>query len=410
MGGHRGASWRSLQDQLHCASEQDGGEQQRYEAGRQALLERGAKQRAADRGDAEQQPLDQMHVAIDSLEGCGKQGDEDDRRKRGSRCFALAIAKPEHEPWHDDHAPSDAEQPAEQAGGDAEHNQPCGSVGEHRRHTRGVSPAATLLEALEPLRSDPSRCAVLLDIDGTLAPIVRHAADAHVPEATRTLLIEIGKRYGIVSCVSGRRSTSARQIVAIGSIAYVGNHGGELLRPGATSVEVDPELDSWTDRVQEFTQRAFTREHERLRIRSEEKGAVAALHWRGAPDEEAASAAVKQVAELAEREGFKLHWGRKVLEIRPPIDFDKGKGIVAMLRDTAERAGGAKIAAALYVGDDMTDLDAFRGLRSLVESGELGLSVCAAVASEEARPELLAEADLTVDGESGVRGLLEALL
>src|ERR1700680_3322496 len=56
-----------------------------------------------------------------------------------------------------------------------------------------VSPAATLVEALEPLRSDPSHAAVLLDIDGTLAPIVRHADDAHVPEATRTLLIEISK-------------------------------------------------------------------------------------------------------------------------------------------------------------------------------------------------------------------------
>ena len=67
-----------------------------------------------------------------------------------------------------------------------------------------VSPAATLVEALEPIRSDPGHAAILLDIDGTLAPIVRHAADAHVPEATRTLLIEIAKRYEVVGCVSGR--------------------------------------------------------------------------------------------------------------------------------------------------------------------------------------------------------------
>ena len=94
-----------------------------------------------------------------------------------------------------------------------------------------MSPAATLVEALEPLRSDPPHAAVLLDIDGTLAPIVRHAADAHVPEATRTLLIEIAKRYRMVGCVSGRRAATARQIVAIGSIAYVGSHGGELCAP-----------------------------------------------------------------------------------------------------------------------------------------------------------------------------------
>ena len=65
------------------------------------------------------------------------------------------------------------------------------------------------MEALEPIRSDPSRSAVLLDIDGTLAPIVRHAADAHVPEATRSLLIEIARRYRVVGCVSGRRASTA---------------------------------------------------------------------------------------------------------------------------------------------------------------------------------------------------------
>src|ERR1700689_3412671 len=127
-------------------------------------------------------------------------------------------------------------------------------VGHGERHTRAVSPAATLVEALEPIRADPDRSAVLLDIDGTLAPIVRHAADAHVPEATRTLLIEIARRYRVVGCVSGRRAATARQIVAIGTIAYVGNHGGELLRPGATRPEVDPEVAAWTERVRRFAE------------------------------------------------------------------------------------------------------------------------------------------------------------
>src|SRR2546423_13145017 len=94
-----------------------------------------------------------------------------------------------------------------------------------------VSPAATLVEVLEPIRSDPPHSAVLLDIDGTLAPIVRHAADAHVPEATRSLLIEISRRYRAVRCVSGRPASPARQIVAIGTNAYLGNSRGGQLRP-----------------------------------------------------------------------------------------------------------------------------------------------------------------------------------
>jgi trehalose 6-phosphate phosphatase len=276
-------------------------------------------------------------------------------------------------------------------------------VGHGERHTRRVSPAATLVEALEPIRADPDRSAVLLDIDGTLAPIVRHAADAHVPEATRTLLIEIARRYRVVGCVSGRHAATARQIVAIGTITYVGNHGGELLRPGATRPEVDPGLADWTARVRAFAARVYTPEHQRIRVRSEDKDAIAAFHWRGAPDEQAAAQAVREIAARAEQEGFVAHWGRKVLEVRPPVTFDKGLGIAALLR-------GASVSAALYVGDDTTDLDAFRGLRELVQSGSLAGAVCVAVSSDEAPPELAEEADLTVDGPGGVRGVLEALL
>ena len=266
-----------------------------------------------------------------------------------------------------------------------------------------MSPAATLVEALEPIRSDPARAAVLLDIDGTLAPIVRHAADAHVPEATRTLLIEIAKRYRIVGCVSGRRAATARQIVAIGTIAYVGNHGGELLRPGATRPEVDPEVEAWTTRVREFAARVYTSEHQQVRIRSEDKEAIAAFHWRGAPDEEAADAAVHEIARTAQDEGLAIHWGRKVLEVRPPVPLNKGIGIARLLR-------GAPVSAALYVGDDATDLDAFRELRALTQSEALTDALCVAVGSDEAPPDLAREADLTVDGTGGVREVLEALL
>jgi len=92
-----------------------------------------------------------------------------------------------------------------------------------------------------------------------------------------------------------------------------------------------------------------------------------------------------------------------VLEVRPPVPLDKGLGIGKLLR-------GAPVSAALYVGDDSTDLDAFRGLRELTQSEVLTSAVCVAVRSDEAPPELALEADLTVDGTGGVRELLEALL
>jgi trehalose 6-phosphate phosphatase len=266
-----------------------------------------------------------------------------------------------------------------------------------------MSPAATLAEALAPLRADPSRAGVLLDIDGTLAPIVRHADDAYVPEPTRAQLIAVAKRYAIVGCISGRQAQTARRIVSLGSIAYVGNHGAELLAPGGTSVEIDPEFGSYEATVKRFAADAYTPELQRMRVRAEDKQAIAAFHWRGAPDEDAAEDEMRRIADRAEAAGLFIHWGRKVLEIRPPVEMSKGRGARRLL-------GGLDLAAALYVGDDKTDIDAFDGLHGLVADGELGAAVCVGVRSDETPEELEQASDVLVDGPDGVRELLTALL
>jgi trehalose 6-phosphate phosphatase len=262
--------------------------------------------------------------------------------------------------------------------------------------------AATLSEAIAPLRADPSRSGVLLDIDGVLAPIVRHAEDAQVPEPTRVPLIAVARRYGLVACVSGRQATTARRIVSLGSITYVGNHGAELLRGGATDVELDPEVARWAPQVRAFAEEAWTDELQKLRVRAEDKDVIRAFHWRGAPDEEAAEAAVRAVAERAEAAGLVTHWGRKVLEIRPPVELNKGRGVRRLVEETA-------LDAAAYVGDDTTDLDAFAALRALVEEKALQHAVCIGVRSDETPAGLEAQADLLVDGPRGVRTLLAAL-
>jgi trehalose 6-phosphate phosphatase len=270
-----------------------------------------------------------------------------------------------------------------------------------------VPPAATLAEALRPLCEDPSHSAILLDVDGTLAPIVRHASDARVDEPTRALLIEIAHRYGTVACVSGRPAAVAREIVAIDSIAYVGNHGCERLAPGATQVELDPEVAPWIERIRAFAATAETPELGRLGVRFEDKGPIAAFHWRGAPDEDAALAALREVEAEARARGFDIHWGRKVLEVRPPLPIDKGRGVEGLLAAPVGRAAsGEEIARGLYMGDDVTDIDAFRGLRAALHGGAL----CVGVGSDETPPELDQAADLMVDGAAGVREVLQGLL
>lgn len=258
-------------------------------------------------------------------------------------------------------------------------------------------------EALAPLRHNPTRAAVLLDIDGTLAPIVEHADEAQVPEDTRQLLIAVSKHYGLVACVSGRRASDARAMVAIGTITYLGSHGSETLRAGWTDAVLDPNVETWMRRVNEFARHADTPDVRRLRVRIEDKGPIIAFHWRGAPDEDAARAAIDAIAEQAVQAGLRTHWGRKVLEVRPPVRIDKGAGISALLSD-------ADVDAAVYVGDDVTDLDAFHGLMAMVAEGKLLRALRVGVSSDEGPTAITEQADLVVDGTSGVRELLRALI
>lgn len=258
-------------------------------------------------------------------------------------------------------------------------------------------------EALAPLRENPARAAILLDIDGTLAPIAGQPADAIVPEPTRALLIEVARRYGYVACVSGRRASEARAMVSIGTITYLGTHGAEVLRAGWTEAKLDPALEDWRQRIHEFGRQADTAELRRLRVRLEDKGAILAFHWRGAPDQEAARAAIDAIATKAEAAGLRTHWGRMVLEVRPPVRIDKGAGIESFLE-------GTDAESAMYVGDDATDLDAFRALGQLVEDRRLKHAIKVGVRSDEGPAEIVSDADLVVDGTGGVRELLSLLV
>jgi trehalose 6-phosphate phosphatase len=243
----------------------------------------------------------------------------------------------------------------------------------------------------------------MFDIDGTLAPIVEQPYDARVPESTRQLLIAVARRYGVVACVSGRRASEARAMVAIGTITYLGSHGAELLRAGWTESVLDPNLEDWVRRIHEFGREADSSDLRRRRVRVEDKGAILGFHWRGAPDEEAARAAIDAIAAKAEAAGLRTHWGRKVLEVRPPVRIDKGAGITNFLE-------GVDVDRALYVGDDSTDLDAFNALSRLVEEGRLAEALRVGVRSEEGPGAITSEADMVVEGTDGVLELLAMLV
>jgi trehalose 6-phosphate phosphatase len=259
------------------------------------------------------------------------------------------------------------------------------------------------LESLiAPLREEPDHAAILTDVDGTIAPIVADPAEAGVPEGTRALLRQLAERYALVGCLSGRRALDARRVVGLDELAYSGNHGFELLLPGDSEVRPDPSLDGHEQDAPRFVNALDQPELEGAGLRIEDKGAIVALHWRGAPNEAEAESLVKEIASEAEWEGLVPHHGRKVLEIRPNVAINKGVAVAALIP-------ARPISRAFYGGDDRTDIDAFAALRTLNSDGELETAVCIAVASEESPPEVSEAADLTVPGLEGYARVLEAL-
>ena len=139
-----------------------------------------------------------------------------------------------------------------------------------------------------------------------------------------------------------------------------------------------------------------------LRVRLEDKGPIFAFHWRGAPDEAAAEKRVEEVARAADAEGLSTHWGRKVLEVRPPVAIHKGQAVRRLLE-------GHRVSAALFAGDDRTDLDGFQALEDLRDEGSLESIVRVGVRSEDGPREILERADVTVDGVGGFAEVLAAL-
>jgi trehalose 6-phosphate phosphatase len=258
------------------------------------------------------------------------------------------------------------------------------------------------VEALRPLTGDPARSALLFDVDGTLAPIVQRAEDAQVPKETSLRLARLSRRYARVACISGRSATDVRRLVGVGGIAYAGSHGAELLEPNASAPRIAPEFQRWEPEVKAFVRERDTRQLRALRVRIEDKGPIMTFHWRGAPSEDDARAHVDELAEQAEAAGLWTHWGRKVLEIRPPVPVDKGQAVRELLN-------AASAHAALYAGDDVTDLDGFAALAALVEEGELDEAVRVGVRSDEGPREIVEQADLVVDGIVGMQRVLAEL-
>lgn len=260
-------------------------------------------------------------------------------------------------------------------------------------------------QALRPLLAAPETTAVFTDLDGTLAEIVDRPGEASIDPRGAAALERIVERYALTAVISGRRCAEARRIAGVDGLAYVGNHGAERIAAGASEPEPVEALEGLAERATRFVERLDAGRLDRAGISIEDKGPIRALHWRAASDRETAEAEVAEVERAAEAEGLHTHSGRMVLEIRPPVEIDKGIG----LRELVERAGPGTIRNVFYGGDDHTDVDAFAAMSEMVAEGEIDRAVAVGVLSSETPEEVARAATVTVAGVEGYVELLELL-
>jgi trehalose 6-phosphate phosphatase len=238
--------------------------------------------------------------------------------------------------------------------------------------------AATADALVQRLADAPAETGLFFDFDGVLAPIVSAPTDAALPAATREELRRLVVRYALVAVVSGRDGEDVRARVGVDGVVVVGSHG----------LELNPEAEHWRKRLADFgSSVAWPAEPKRLTL---------AFHFRDVGDEAAALRELEDVAERAREEGLVARFGRKVLEVLPPLAADKGTAVRRLLADRG-------LNRALVAGDDTTDLDAFHAV------DDLPCAVRVAVVSPESPSVLADSADVAVHSTDEFLELLRRL-
>jgi trehalose 6-phosphate phosphatase len=209
-------------------------------------------------------------------------------------------------------------------------------------------------------RLDGSPLAVMLDIDGTLSPIAPRPEDAIVPAATRDALHQLVALPGVVvALVSGRSAADAWRLAALASAWIVGNHGLELRDPDG-QITTPPEARPFQEAIAEAARRLGPIERAVPGAIVENKRWTLSLHYR-LVEPSAMAALTERTQEVARELGLRVTEGKKMIELRPPVDVNKGTATTAL----AERVGALRDGASvMYAGDDRTDEDAFRALRA----------------------------------------------
>ena len=240
------------------------------------------------------------------------------------------------------------------------------------------------------------RPGIVMDFDGTLSEIAPTPDSALIePRSARALRRLVGQ-FPLVAVLSGRGVRDLADRVGVGGVVCVGNHGAEYIVDGAYRVAGDAVGGATgISDILTHLKSAVTEPG----VLYEDKGFSASVHFRQTSDPAHTIRLLRDsVSDAPGIERFEVFWGKRVLEIRPLRAVDKGDALVALVEEY-------ELDALVFAGDDTTDVDAMKRLRSM--SGVRSIAV--AVMSRETPPALLAEASHAVDGVCGVSDLLEML-
>lgn len=204
------------------------------------------------------------------------------------------------------------------------------------------------------------------DFDGTLAPIAAHPSRVRLPADTKRLLRQLADVPGLrVALVSGRALADLKRMVGIRGLYYVGNHGLELEGPNLRYV--NPVARAIRPLLKRIAGKLKTVLQPIPGAWVEEKELTLSIHWRNVP-KTARRTFHRVVAQCTDpylkRRVIQRTTGKRVIEIRPPVTWDKGTSIAWLLSHLRERPERSQ-PLALYVGDDQTDEAAFRATNRL---------------------------------------------
>lgn len=259
---------------------------------------------------------------------------------------------------------------------------------ETARPTHPLSPA----EAWRFTAEHAAKAAFFFDFDGVLSPVTDDPDASQPTPSALGVLEELAGVVARVAIVSARPVSFLRtRFAALSHVDLFGLYGLEVWHEG--EVITEPAALPWVPTMADLAQRARTElpagtlvEYKRLSV---------ALHYRTAP--QLADVVERWANDQAERVGLRVQGGRMVVELKPPVDQDKGMVISEAIRNAG---------CAWYFGDDMSDIKAFDALRARAAVDPAFFGMCVAVANPETGAEVSTAADLTLESPDAVAAFL----